>query len=119
MPGGVGTKESYYFLASHLQKIKIASLSLDDRSESALLCGIDYLRKMGFGKLSLVGGSIGAATILITVKYSVSGTPRDITDKVVLISPYGGSALQSDKIKKLFIASRDDSISTYTGIQIL
>jgi hypothetical protein len=119
VPGNDARKESYYFLAKHLQKMKIASLSLDKWDEYAILSAIDFLKKKGFEKISFVGGSIGAGNLFITIKYTIKGTQRNIIDKVIVISPYGGTALKSNKIKKLFIAAKEDRWSSYSSIQNL
>ncbi len=116
VPGGVATKENYYHLARDLQAINIASLALDGRDEQAVLSAIDFLKKEGFDKISLVGGSIGAATILVTLKYTLMDEQRKSIDKIILIGPYGGSAIQNNDIKKLYIAAKEDSISPYESI---
>ncbi|MBT8352060.1 MAG: hypothetical protein KJO26_12630 [Deltaproteobacteria bacterium] len=119
VPGGSGVKENYYFIAKDLQKLGISSLALAGRNESHILSALEFLKKKGVKKFSLAGGSIGAATILVTIKYTLDETQRKSVDKVILIGPYGGSALKSDKIKKLFIASKKDSLSPYTGARNL
>ncbi len=119
VPGGLAGKENYYFLAKRLQKINVASLLLDGRSENDLLSAIDFLKQKNFEKIVLVGGSIGAGTILTTIKYTLTETQKALIEKIILIGPYSGSALQTNKIKKLFIAAKSDSVSPLSGIREL
>ena len=119
VPGGSASKESYYFLAKRLKKFNVASLALDGRSENAILSAVDFSEKNDFEKIVLVGGSIGGGTILTTIKYTLTDTQKALIEKVILIGPYSGSALQTNKIKKLFIAAKKDSVSPLSGIQEL
>lgn len=119
VPGGLATKKDYYFLAKRLQKNKVASILLDDRNENAIVGAIDFSIQKGFEKIVLVGGSIGAGTILTTIKYTLTETQKVFIKKVILIGPYSGSALKTNSIKKLFIAAKNDSISLLAGIQEL
>ena len=119
VPGGIASKENYYFLAKHLQNIDVAAILLDDRSEYAILGAVDFSIQKGFEKIVLVGGSIGAGTILTTIKYTLTESQKTLIEKIILIGPYSGSALQTNKIKKLFIAAENDSISPLSGIQKL
>ena len=80
VPGGTASKESYYFLAKHLQRFNIASLSLDGRSESAILSAVDFSKQKDFEKIVFVGGSIGAGTILTTIKYTLTDTQKALIE---------------------------------------
>ena len=107
-PGAAFNKESWYFLAERFQKEKIASVSLNTGSVTDVLNGIDFLKKNGFEKISLVGGSIGCVGVL-----EASNKLSDkVIDKIVVIAPFGGSPVKNKNISKLFIVAEDDMMSS-------
>ena len=107
-PGASFSKESWYFLAERFQKEKIASVSLNTGSVTDVLNGIDYLKKKGFEKISLVGGSIGGVGVL-EASNKLKGK---VIDKIVVIAPFGGSPVKNKNINKLFIVAEDDMMSS-------
>jgi dienelactone hydrolase len=108
-PGSMFSKESWYFLAERLQKLGISSVALDSGSTPDLLNGVAYLQNMGVEKIAIIGASAGGAGVLSTLEEQRID-PR--VDTVVLLAPAGGKPLKSKKIRKLFIVSEDDMISS-------
>ncbi|TVZ57966.1 alpha/beta hydrolase family protein [Flavobacteriaceae bacterium MAR_2010_105] len=118
--GAVFNKESWYFLAKHLQSKGIASLSIDFRgygnskvgstNNKALdvLGAVDYLKAQGFKNITLVGGSMGAAAILDALELETDINLR----KVVLLAPAGGKGISNKKIEKLVVVSKDEGLFT-------
>jgi len=107
-PGASFSKESWYFLAERLQKEKIASVSLNTGSVTDVLNGIDFLKKNGFEKISLVGGSVGGVGVL-EASNKLTGK---VIDKIVVIAPFGGNPVKDKNISKLFIVAEDDMMSS-------
>jgi pimeloyl-ACP methyl ester carboxylesterase len=64
---------------------------------------------MGVEKIAIIGASAGGAGVLSTLEEQRID-PR--VDTVVLLAPAGGKPLKSKKIRKLFIVSEDDMISS-------
>ena len=48
VPGAVFNKESWFFLAEHLQQLNVASLSLDGKTQDDVLSSIKFLRVFTF-----------------------------------------------------------------------
>jgi len=116
--GAIFNKESWYFMAERLQKEGISSLSLDfrgygnskkgatDKRSFDILGAVDYLKEKGFNKISIVGGSMGAAAVL-----NALDTKTDtVIDRVVLLSPAGGAGVTNESVKKMFIVSKDERL---------
>jgi len=108
-PGAMFSKESWYFLAERFQKMGISSLALNSGSTPDLLNGIAYLQNRGVENIAIVGASAGGAGVLLTLKEQKID-PR--VDTVILLAPAGGEPLKSKMIRKLFIVSEDDMISS-------
>ena len=106
VPGFYYSKEDWYFLADRFQQLKIASLSLNGKSALDVLGAIDFLKKKGFEKIALVGGSMGGAAVLSALE--LEETIDESVDKVVVLAPYGGNSIKSKRIKKLFIVAKED-----------
>jgi hypothetical protein len=107
-PGASFSKESWYFLAERFQEEKIASVSLNTGSATDVLNGIDFLKKSGFEKIALVGGSVGGVGVL-EASNKLTGK---IIDKIVVIAPFGGNPIKNENISKLFIVAEDDMMSS-------
>ncbi|WP_456378313.1 alpha/beta hydrolase family protein [Lutibacter sp.] len=118
--GAIFNKESWYFMAEKLQKEGISSLSIDFRGYGNskkgstnkrsldILGAIHFLKKKGFNKISIVGGSMGGAAILNALHIETDKT----LNKVVLLAPAGGVAIESKFIKKLFVVSKNERLFT-------
>lgn len=116
--GAIFNKESWYFMAERLQKEGISSLSLDFRGYGNskkgttgkrsldILGAIDYLKRKGFKKVSIVGGSMGAAAVLNALDEKTDA----IINSVVLLAPAGGKGIVSESIKKMFIVSKNERL---------
>ena len=115
VPGAVFNKESWFFLAERLQKMNVASLSLDGKTPDIVLSAIDYLKDKGFKKISLVGGSMGGAAILNALDRKTDAS----INKVVALAPAGGKSINSQKINKLFIVARNDRLGLYPVVKKL
>jgi len=115
VPGAVFDKESWFFLAERLQKMNVASLSLDGKTPDAVLSAINYAKEKGFKKIGLVGGSMGGAAILDALSKK---TDADI-NKVVALAPAGGYPIKSQKIKKLFIVAKHDGLGLHPDVKQL
>ncbi len=113
--GAIFNKESWYFLAEEFQKKGISALPIDFRGYGKstsgstenkyydILGAIAYAEAQGFTDINIVGASMGGAAVLAAL--SKSETP---VQKVVLLAPAGGSAITSQKIKKLFVVSKKE-----------
>jgi pimeloyl-ACP methyl ester carboxylesterase len=108
-PGAMFSKESWYFLAERFQMMGFSSLALDSGATPDLLNSIAYLRDRGIEKIAIIGASAGGAGVLFTLGEQQID-PR--VDTVVLLAPAGGEPLQSKTVRKLFIVSEDDMISS-------
>ena len=108
-PGAMFSKESWYFLAERFQKRGISSLTLNSGSTPDLLNGIAYLQNRGVENIAIIGASAGGAGVLLTLEEQKID-PR--VDTVILLAPAGGEPLKSKTIRKLFIVSEDDMISS-------
>ena len=115
VPGAVYNKESWFFLAERLQKMNVASLPLDGKTPDVVLSAIDYLKKKGFNKISLVGGSMGGAAILKALDRKTDAS----INKVITLAPAGGKAIKSQTINKLFIVARNDRLGLYPVVKKL
>lgn len=115
VPGAVYHKESWYFLAERLLKLKVASLSLDGKTPDVVLSAIRYLQEKGFKKISLVGGSMGGAAILNALDRETDAS----INKVITLAPAGGKPIKSQTIKKLFIVARHDRLGLYPVVKKL
>ncbi len=107
-PGAMFSKESWHFLAERFQVLGIASVSLGSGSTPDLLNGIAFLKTKGAEKIAIVGASAGGAGVLSTLQE----TPDPLVDTVVLLAPAGGTPLQNENIRKLFIVAEDDMMSS-------
>ena len=115
VPGAIFNKESWYFLAARLQKMDIASLSLDGKTPDVVLSSIKYLKEKGFKTIDLVGGSMGGAAVLNALDRQTDSN----INKVIALAPAGGEPVKSGKIKKLFIVARHDSLGLYPYVKKL
>ena len=115
VPGAVFNKESWFHLAERLQRLNIASLSLDGKTLHDVLASIEVMKDKGFEKISLVGGSMGGTAILqaLDIKTDVC------INKVIVLAPAGGKPITSRKIKKLFVVAKDDRLGIYTDVKNL
>jgi len=109
VPGKIFNKESWHFLASKLKRLGISSLCLDGKSSLHISKAAQILRYKGFEKIYLVGASMGGASVL----YSLEDIDK-LIDKVVVLAPFGGEAIKSTSIKKLFIVAKDDGWGAQT-----
>ena len=107
-PGAMFSKESWYFLAERFQKKEIASVSLNTSSATDVINGVNFLKKNGFEKISLVGASMGGVGVL---EASSKLSDKSI-DKIVVIAPFGGNPVKNKNISKLFIVAEDDMMSS-------
>jgi dienelactone hydrolase len=115
VPRAVFNKESWFFLAERLQKMNVASLSLDGKTPDDVLSSIKFLKEKGFKKVSLVGGSMGGAAILDALDRKTNPS----INKVIALAPAGGNPIKSKKIKKLFIVAKNDSLGLYSDVKKL
>jgi len=115
VPGAVFDKESWYFLAEPLQKMNVASLSLDGKTPDTVLAAITYLTDKGFKKIGLVGGSMGGAAILNALERKTDAS----INKVIALAPAGGGFIKSKNINKLFIVAKEDSLGLFEDVKQL
>jgi alpha-beta hydrolase superfamily lysophospholipase len=113
--GAIFNKESWYFLAEAFQRKGVSALSIDFRgygnSTSGsttnkmydILGAISYLREQGFTEINLLGASMGGVAVLS----ALSNISIPI-DKVLLLAPAGGPAIESTASDKLFIVSESE-----------
>ena len=114
--GGVFNKESWHDQARRLQAEGITALSINFRGYGKskasnerdkhldVLGAIEYLKKHGYERIGILGGSMGA----MAVDRALQQTDDPKIDKVILLAPPSGQALTSPKMKKLFITSEGD-----------
>jgi len=107
-PGAMFSKESWHFLAARFQELGIASVALNSGSTPDLLNAIAFLKTKGAAKIAIVGASAGGAGVLFTLQDIID----ESVDTMVLLAPAGGTPLQNEKIRKLFIVAEDDMISS-------
>ena len=115
VPGAVFDKESWFFLAEKLKKMHVSSLSLDGKTPDSVLAAVNYLKKKGFKKIDLVGGSMGGAAVLGALGRQVD----ENINKVITLAPAGGDPIKNEKIQKLFIVSKQDSLGLYPEVKSL
>jgi pimeloyl-ACP methyl ester carboxylesterase len=115
VPGAVFNKESWFHLAERLQRLNIASLSLDGKTLYDILSSIRVIKEKGFKKITLVGGSMGGAAILQALDRKTDGC----INKVIVLAPSGGKPITSKEIKKLFVVAKDDRLGIYTDVKDL
>ena len=118
--GAVFSKESWDRFAAELVKEGFAALALDfrgyGRSKAGsnpdglfedVLAAVRYLHRQGATRVSVIGGSMGAAA---AAKASVSSRPGEI-DKLVLLSPIAISHPEGLKGKLLIVGSQGESMA--------
>lgn len=98
------TRTSWYFMAERLQRLGIASLSLESPTPQAALSAVDFLKKREFRNIALVGASIGGGAVLQALRQRED----ESIDKVILLAPTDAYPLQSERIRKLLIVSKRD-----------
>ena len=98
------TRASWYFMAERLQRLGIASLSLESSTPQAALSAVDFLKKQEFRNIALVGASIGGGAILQALRKRED----ESIDKVILLAPTDAYPIESKKIRKLLIVSKQD-----------
>jgi len=103
VPGFIFNKESWFSLAKKMQQKGVSSLSINAKNVAAVKASILYLKDKGYQKISLVGGSSGAAAVLMAMK-----DVEPLVTKVITLSAVRGNALQSTKVDKLFIVSKGE-----------
>ncbi len=113
VPGAIFNKESWFFLAERLQQLNVASLSLDGKRKEDVLSAIKILKEKGFAKIILVGASMGGGSVL----HALEEKTDDSIDKVIVLAPYGGSAIKSKKINKLFVIAKADRLGIYPKVK--
>ncbi|MHB1146046.1 MAG: alpha/beta hydrolase [Lutibacter sp.] len=118
--GAVFNKESWYFMAERLKKEGVSSFSIDfrgygnskkgttDNRSLDILGAIDFLKEKGFGKIAIVGASMGGAAVL-----NALGAKTDpVINRVALLAPAGGVKIVTESIKKMFIVSKEERLFT-------
>lgn len=103
VPGFIFNKESWFKLAKSFQEKGIASLSISGKSVPNVQAAIKLLKEKGFQEICLIGGSSGAAAILSVLETEVKGVTTAIT-----LSAVRGTPITDDKIKKLFVVSKEE-----------
>lgn len=103
VPGFIFNKESWYRIAKPLQKRGVASLALSGNTVEHVRAGIQQLRDRGFNKITLVGGSSGAASVLNIMNEDVEGV-----NKIVTLSAVRGNPVMSTDVEKLFVVSKEE-----------
>lgn len=107
-PGAMFNKESWHFLAQRFQESGISSVALNSGSRPDLLNAIEFLKKKGVKKITLLGASVGGAGVL----FALQDTVNPLVDSVILLAPAGGRPILSEQVKKLFIVAEDDMVSS-------
>ncbi|MDA2925437.1 alpha/beta fold hydrolase [Acidobacteria bacterium AH-259-L09] len=114
--GAVFDKESWHVQARSLQERGISSLCINFRGYGNSLAGetnekhqdvlgaLKYLGSKGVERIGLVGGSMGGAEVNRALQY----THDPKVDKVLLLAPAGGEALENQSRKKLFVVAEGD-----------
>jgi pimeloyl-ACP methyl ester carboxylesterase len=115
VPGAAFNKESWYFLAERLQKLNVASLSLDGKTQDDVLSSINFLKEKNVTTIALVGGSVGGAAILDALEIKTD----ESINKVIVLAPYGGSPIKNEKLKKLFVVTKGDRLGVYQDVKRL
>jgi len=122
--GAIFDKESWYFLAEAFQRKGISALSIDFRGYGNSTSGsttkkmydvlgaISYLSEQGFTEVNIVGASMGGAAVLLAL--SNNSIP---IDKVVLLAPAGGAAIDSTASNKLFIVAENERM--FSGVMAI
>jgi alpha-beta hydrolase superfamily lysophospholipase len=115
--GAIFNKESWYFLAEEFQRKGVSVLSIDFRGYGKSITGstnkklydilgaIAYAKEEGFKDISIVGASMGGAAVLSALSYK-----QVFISKVVLLAPAGGPKIESDKLDKLFVISKEERL---------
>jgi len=100
------TKESWYFFSKILKDNGLSSLALKNISVDDILGAINFLKINEYENITLMGASLGGASIL-----RVMNTHSNIDiSKIILLAPAIGPALQN-KVEKLIIVSKNDFYS--------
>jgi pimeloyl-ACP methyl ester carboxylesterase len=90
------TRASWYFMAERLQRLGVASLSLESSTPQAALSAVDFLKKQGFRNIALVGASIGGGAVLQALRQRED----ERINKVTLLAPADASPNESKKDQK-------------------
>ena len=98
------TINSWTFLARRLQKLGVASLSIDGGTTADIYGAINYLKHRGYQKFALVGGSAGGRVILNALKEKM----EEDVNKVIVLAPMGGALIANENIKLFIIVGKDD-----------
>jgi len=104
VPGMMYGKESWEFLGQHLQEEHTATLALDYDN---LMDAVEFLEKKGFTRIAVFAASAGAETVLNLL----TENPSNVVDRVAILAAPSGRFLKNEKIDKLFITARGDTIS--------
>lgn len=116
--GGVFDKESWAALAGHLQRAGLTVLAIDFRGygksgpkkefvglENDLLGAVTFLEGAGAKRVSLVGGSMGAAAAM---RASVAADPAAIDRLILLAAPPTDVAAELRAKRVLFVVAEGD-----------
>jgi pimeloyl-ACP methyl ester carboxylesterase len=104
------TRASWYFMAERLQQLGIASLSLENSTPQDVWSAVDFLRGQGLENIALVGASIGGGAVLQALRQRQDGS----INKVILLAPADAPPVESKKIEKLLIVSKQDFFGSAT-----
>jgi len=100
------TMHSWYFFSNILQKHGMASIALENISVEDILGAIQFLKSKGYIDISLMGASLGGASVLRVM----NSYPQTNVSKIILLAPAIGPALISD-VQKLIVLAKNDFYS--------
>lgn len=115
--GAIFNKESWYFLAEKFQQEGVSALPIDFRGYGNSKAGsssqkykdiigaISFAKEQGFTNISIIGASMGGVAVLAALS-----AEEVLVDKVILLAPAGGSAINSKAMKKLFVVSKKEGL---------
>ncbi|QDG78628.1 alpha/beta hydrolase [Labrenzia sp. PHM005] len=98
------TAESWAPFAEKLQSQNIASIATSGISGEDIEAAVDFLTGEGFEDITLIGASLGGGG----VQQAVANLPAGRIQKIILLAPSPGRALDDPETEKLFIYTRQD-----------
>lgn len=102
--------ESWRSLALQLKSKGISALALNSTSVEDIGAAIHFLTSNGVQEVTLMGGSIGGASVLKTLNNNKFPKVK----KAILLGSGAGDSSESQGVKKLFIVAEFDTFATDT-----
>lgn len=104
--------DSWKVLALQLKSRELTSLALNSTSEEDIGAAVQYLLAKGVKHISLMGGSIGGASVLRVL--NKNKFPQ--VNRAIFLGTGAGDASNSKDVDKLFIVAKHDAFASETHV---